>query len=146
MIFNAFQREDDDAVFTIVRNVSAAARAAGDSVVWDVLSTVDGVRVSVPVTATLSAFRGVIAEAIPDSGYGKCQIHGYNSYAQVANNYTTALVAGHILIPISGQIYLGFGGASDGKSGFVVSADTFATGTVTTNPTVTTKKVLIRAM
>lgn len=150
MIFNSFQREDDDSVFTIVRNVSGAARVAGESVSWDTANaTVDGVRVTAHSTAALSAFRGVLADSLADSAYGRCQVHGYNSYAKVINNYTTAIAVGHILKPSVITNYLnclGYGAASDGNSGFVIACDTYATGTLTTQPDSKSMKVLIRAL
>lgn len=128
MIFNAFQRDDDDAVFTVVRNVSGGARAIGDTVVWDISASVDGVRVTVPITATLSLFRGVLVEALADSGYGKCQVHGYNSAAAVQDTSVT-IAAGNILIPVSGADALTFSTASDGLTGFVYAAEAVAADT-----------------
>jgi hypothetical protein len=125
MIFNAFQRDDDDAVFTVVRNVSGGARAVGDSVVWDITASVDGVRVSVPATATLSLFRGILVEALADSAYGKCQVHGYNSAAAVQDTSST-MVAGDILAPANGVDALIFNAASDGTTGFVYAAEDIA--------------------
>jgi hypothetical protein len=142
MIFSAFQREDDDSLFTVVRNVSGAALAAGEAVAWDVVSP-DGVRVSVPATATLSLFKGVVAEAIADSQYGKVQVGGYNSYAKVINSTNQAIAAGNILIPVDAQKYLAYSAASDGKSGFVYAAEAFATATT---PAAAAKKVFIRAL
>jgi len=150
VIFNSFQKEDDDSIFTIVRNVAGAARAAGDAVSWDTANaTVDGVRVTANTTPTLSAFRGVMAEGLADSQYGRCQVHGYNTYAKVINNYTTAIAVGSVLRPSALANYamvLTWGAAADGLSGFVVACDTYATGTVTTQPDSKTMKVLIRAL
>lgn len=143
MIFSAFQREDDDAVFTVARNVSGGAYAAGEVAVWDISASVDGVRVSVPATATLSLFRGVAGEAVADSGYGRFQVHGYNSVASVTNTTNTAIAAGNILIPVDAVKYLARSGASDGKSGFVYAAEAVATAAT---PAAAAHKVLIRAL
>jgi hypothetical protein len=143
MIFNAFQREDDDSVYTVVRNVAGSAFSAGQSAVWDISSSVDGVRVSVPATATLSLFRGIVAEAIADSAYGKVQVHGYAAVASVLNHTTQAIAAGDILIPVDSQKYLARSAASDGKSGFVYAAEAFATATT---PAAANKKALVRAL
>ena len=142
MIFSAFQREDADNVFTVVRNVSGAALTAGESVVCSV-SSPDGVRVSVPATATLSLFVGVVSEAMADSAYGKVQVYGYSSIASVTNHTTQAIAAGDILIPADSVKTLARSGASDGKSGFVYAAESFATATT---PAAAAKKVLIRAL
>ena len=143
MIFNGFQREDDDAVFTVVRNVSGGSRSAGQTIVWDISSSVDGVRVTVPATATLSLFRGVLAETIADSAYGKSQLHGYKAAASVTNDTSTAIAAGDILIPVDGQTYLARSAASDGKTGFVYAAAAVATGAT---PAAANVKVLIRGL
>jgi hypothetical protein len=144
MIFNSFQREDDDSVFTVARNVSGSTVTAGYVVCWDVATSADGVRVSKPATDTLSAVRGLAAETIADSAYGKIQVHGYNSYAYVIPTSTTAAVAGWALAPTAAQWYLTAGvAAGDGKSGFFYHAEAVTT---MTTPAATTKKVLIRAL
>jgi hypothetical protein len=143
MMFNAFQRDDDDAVYTIVRNVSGGALVLGDSVVWDVSSSVDGVRVTTPATATLSLFRGVLGEALADSAYGKCQVHGLSTYARVTNDLTTPIAAGDILVPANAVTTLERSAASDGTTGFVYAAEAVATDAT---PAAAAKKVLIRAL
>lgn len=143
MIFSAFQREDDDAVFTVGRNVSGGSFSAGQSCAWDVSSSVDGVRVSVPATATLSLFRGVFAETVADSGYGKIQVGGYNSYASVLASTLTEIAPGDILKAVNGQKYLQRHGASDGVSGFVFAAETVAS---SGSPAAAAVKVLLRAL
>jgi len=148
MIFHAFQREDDDAVFTVVRNVSGAAYAAGDACVWDSGASADGVRVTVAAAATLSLFRGIVAEAIANSAYGKVQVHGYCAAAKVSNDITTAQTVGNILLPLAATNALGGASGSvagDGKSGFVYALETYATATAGAIAA-TTKKVLIRAL
>ena len=143
MIFNAFQREDDDSVFTVARNVSGGTVSLGQVAVWDITSSVDGVRVSVPATATLSLFRGVATEAVTDSSYGRFQAHGYQASASVINHTTQAVAAGDILIPVDGQKYLARSAASDGKTGFVYAAEALATATT---PAAAATKVLVRAL
>jgi len=143
MIFNAFQREDDDAVFTVARNVSGGTYSLGQVAVWDISASVDGVRVSVPATATLSLFRGVCADTILDSAYGRFQVHGYNSNASVVNTTNQAVAAGDILIAVDAQKYLARSGASDGKSGFVYAAAAIVTAAT---PAAAAHAVLIRAL
>jgi len=147
MIFNGFQRDDDDSVFTIVRNVSGATRAAGTPMVWDVSASVDGVRVSTPATATLSVFRGILADSLNDSAYGRCQIHGYNTYAAVWNGVTT-MAPGDILKPAYNTTAQGltWSAVADGTTGFVYIAQTVAYVTQTTLSTTAACKVLIRAL
>lgn len=143
MIFNAFQREDDDSVFTVARNVSGGTFSAGQSAVWDISASVDGVRVSVAATATLSLFRGVATESVADSAYGRFQVHGYNSGVSVTNTTNTAIAAGDILVPVNAQKYLARSGASSGVDGFVYAAQAVATGAT---PAAANVKALIRAL
>jgi hypothetical protein len=147
MIFNSFQRDDDDAVFTVVRNVSGAARAIGDSVVWDISASVDGVRVTLAATNTLNLFRGVLVEALADSGYGKCQVHGYNSAGNVKNNTQTNIAAGDILaVTGNAEDFLSFSAAGTSvAAGFVYAAEAYASATAT-ELAEASKKVLIRAL
>ena len=144
MIFNAFQREDADNVFTIVRNVRGSSISAGACVVWDISSSVDGVRVTAPATATLSLAVGLLAEALADSQYGKCLTHGYTSAAYVIGS-TATINPGDILLPVNGQTYLGTNTVSDGKSGFFYAAESFASST-TPSTTPTLKKTLVRCL
>lgn len=137
MIFHSFQREDDDAVFTVAKNVSNAAMAAGDAVVWDSGSSVDGVRVTAPASGTLSLFRGIVAEAIADDAYGKVQVHGYCSNAQVTSHITIA--AGNVLIPSTSKT-LYYGAAGTGRNGYVYACEAQAF------TSLGAKKVLIRAL
>ena len=143
MIFNAFQRDDDDAVFTIVRNVTGGALVLGDVVAWESGANADGVRVVAPTTATLSLFRGILAEALADSAYGKCQIHGLATFAKVTNSTQTDVDAGDILIPVNAATYLDRSGASDGLTGFVYAA---ASITTDATPAAAANSVYVRAL
>lgn len=143
MIFSAFQREDDDSVFTVVRNVSGGSFAVGDVCVWDIAAP-DGVRVSQAASATLSLFRGIVAEeAISNSSYGKVQVGGYNSYAKVSNSTNQAIAAGNILVATAAAKYLSYSAAGDGKSGFVYAGEAVATAAT---PAAAAHKVLLRAL
>jgi len=118
MIFNAFQREDDDAVFTVAKNVSGTTYSLGEVAVWDSGANADGVRVTQAAAATLGLFRGVCAETILDSGFGKFQVHGYNDDALVNGTAT----AGDVLLATAAQKYLSGAAASLGNEGFVYAA------------------------
>ncbi len=136
MIFHAFQREDDDAVFSVAKNVSNATLAVGDAVVWATGSP-DGVQVTAPASGTLSLFRGIVAESILDDAYGKVQVHGYCSSASVTSHITIA--AGNVLIPnTSKQLY--YGAAGTGRNGYVYACEAQAW------TSLGAKKVLIRAL
>jgi hypothetical protein len=138
MIFSAFQREDDDAVFTVAKNVSAGALVNGDVVVWDSSASADGVRVTLAAAATLSLFRGVCTEDIAVDQYGRFQVHGYNRATKVEG--TAPIAVGDILKPVAAQKYLVFSAAGSGVDGFVYALEAYAVAAVAT------KKTLIRAL
>ncbi len=144
MIFHAFQREDDDAVFTVVRNVSGAALSVGHACAWST-SSPDGVRVSTPAASGLSLFRGIAVEAIANSAYGKVQVHGYCAAALVSNDTTITYTAGTPLVTVNGQVYLDYAGnatTADGVAGFVCAAEAVATAAATQ----VNIKVFVRAL
>lgn len=143
MMFQRINGSDAERVYQIVYNVAGATVTAGYPVVWDITSSVDGLRVSKPAAATLSLFVGLATESIADSAYGKVQCYGYKTSGLVTNDTSVAVAAGDILIPVNAQWYLARSVASDGKSGFVYAAEAFATAAT---PAAANKKVLIRAL
>lgn len=149
MIFNHFQREDADNVFSIVRNVAGAALSAGAAAVYDVGASVDGVRVTTPATADLGCLAGITAEAIADSAYGKVQKHGYKASAYVIASTDVAITAGSLLVPVNGQTYLAYSTQNTAATikaagvGLVYAAETITT---MTTPAAALKKVLVRAL
>ena len=123
MIFSAFQREDDDSVFTVVKNISGATIVQGSAVAWST-SSPDGVRASLP-TASLGLLRGVAAEAIADGTWGKVQVEGFNSYALVS--YTVAITAGALLVPVATKgHFVPHSAVAVGTEGLIYAADTLA--------------------
>lgn len=145
MIFNAFQREDDDKVFTVVRNVTASALAVGAACVWDSGASADGVRVTAAAATTFPLFRGVVAEtSISASGYGKVQVHGKFTDANVFNSTDVIAAAGSVLRVSTGGNYLEpILAAGTGYEGFVYSLEAVVTATT---PVTNDIDVLIRAM
>ena len=144
MIFNAFQREDDDAVFTIVYNVAGQTLAVGESCVWDSSASADGVRVTQAAATTLALFRGIVAESLADSTYGKVQIHGFFTDASVIAHITTPAQAGSVLAPVAAADYLVPSVETGvGTEGFVYALEAYTT---MTTPVAAAKNVLIRAM
>jgi hypothetical protein len=143
MLFQRINRSDSETVFTIVYNIASATITAGYAAVWSIATTVDGVAVAQPATATLSCLVGIAAQDIADSAYGKVQCYGYKASAWVYNNQTTAIAAGDILIPMDSAWHLGREGASDGKSGLVMAAESYATATTSVTAM---KKVFIRCL
>ena len=144
MIFNSFQREDDDAVYTIVYNVSGGSLAVGEACVWDSGASADGVRVTQAAATTLSLFRGIVAETLADSAYGKVQVHGFFTDASVISHITTPIAAGTVLGCTAAQDYLGYVVETGlGTEGFVYSLEAYTT---QTTPVAAAKNVLIRAL
>lgn len=142
MLFQRINRSDAERIFAVFYNVAGATITAGYPAVFDI-STADGVRVSKPASATLSLVVGIAVESIADSAYGKFQLYGYRSQANITNDTSVAVAAGDILIAVNAQWYLARSAASDGKSGFVYAAEAFATATT---PAAANKKTFLRCL
>ena len=106
MLFQRVNRSDAERVFVVVQNVTGAALAAGDALVLDHVTTVDGVRVIKPVTANLNLV-GLATSAIADNGYGLAQAYGLCTFASVIQDITTAQAAGILLEPTNASHILG---------------------------------------
>lgn len=142
MLFQRINRADAEQVYAAVYNVMGAVITAGYGCVLDT-STFDGLRVTKPATATLSLLFGVANQAIADSAYGIAQIYGFRQSAFVTNDTSQAISAGDILIPVNAQNYFKWSAASDGKSGFVIAGQSFATATT---PAAANKNVFLRCL
>lgn len=129
-------------MFGIFYNVAGATITQNYPAVLDT-ATFDGIRVTQAATATLSLLVGVANENIADSSYGKFQVYGYRTSANVTNDTSQAISAGDILIPVNGSWALARSAASDGKSGFIIAGQSFATATT---PAAASKKVFIRGL
>lgn len=142
MLFQRINRADAEQIFAAVYNVMGAVITAGYAAVLD-SATFDGLRVTKPATATLSLLFGVANKDIADSSYGIAQIYGYRQSAFVTNGTSQAISAGDILIPVNAQNYFAWSVASDGKSGFVIAGQSFATATT---PAAANKNVFLRCL
>jgi len=148
MLFQRVNRTDPEKVFSVVYNASGGAFTVGQALEYDTTPTADGIRVTTPSTAGLSAFAGVATAGIANGAYGLAQVYGYNASASVKPDITTALVAGKILLPVNASADFscaGSGGiaAADGKTGFVIALQT---NTTMTTPVASAHKVFIRAL
>ena len=143
MLFQRVNRSDTETVFTIAYNIAGATITAGYPCVWAIATTVDGVAVSKPATATLSCIVGIAATTMADSAYGKVQVYGYKASAWVYNNQTTAIAAGDILIPVNAAWHLGWSSIGDGSTGLIMAAESYATATTSVTAM---KKVFIRCL
>jgi len=141
-------RTDAEKVFVVVYNASGGAFTIGQALQGDVGTSADGIRVTTPATAGLSAVAGLANAGIANGAYGLAQVYGYNANASLAPDITTALAAGKILLPVNGSADLSCDDtagvdASDGKSGFIIAMQT---NTTMTTPSASAHKVFIRAL
>jgi hypothetical protein len=145
MLFQRVQRSDPETIYQIVYNISgsSAVITAGYPCVWSIASTIDGLAVTKPASATLSLLVGIAVTDIANSAYGKIQCYGYKASAYVTNATNQAIAAGDILIPVNGQWYLTYSSAGDGETGFIMAAEAFATNAT---PGAVNKKVFIRCL
>lgn len=150
MIFQRVNRTDAEKVFVVVYNASGGAFTAGQVLCWDCGTSADGIRVTTPAAAILSAFAGLATAGIANGAYGLAQVYGYCSIASVKPDITTALAAGVIMKPVDADANLSCAAsspdgidASDGKSGFIVAMQT---NTTMTTPSASAHKVFIRAL
>ena len=79
MLFKRISRSTAETVFIVVQNVSGSTVTAGYSVVFDVSTSVNGVRVTQGSAADLGAYAGVADADIADDAYGLVQVYGYRS-------------------------------------------------------------------
>lgn len=98
-------KTDAEKVFGTYKNVKGSAMSAGDVVVLDISTDVDGHRIDQPATASLNADIGIVVETIEDDADGAVQVHGYHGSATVKRTNTTQ-AAGLALIPANGVDYL----------------------------------------
>lgn len=143
MLFQRINRSDAERVFVVTQAVTGSTITAGYPVVWDISASVDGVRVTQAATATLSLFVGIAVDTILNSAYGRIQVYGLNTQANVTNDTSQAIAAGDILKTSNAQNFLIRSGASDGLTGFVYAAAAVATATT---PAAANVKVFLRAM
>ena len=148
MLFQRVNRTEAEKVFVVVYNASGGAFTTGQAMVWDCGTSADGIRVTTPATATLSAFAGLASAGIANGAYGLAQVYGYTASASVKPDVTTALVAGNIFLPVNGSADLSCDAAagvdaSDGKTGFIIAMQT---NTTMTTPVASAHRAFIRAL
>jgi hypothetical protein len=125
-----------------MQNVAGETIYAGYPVVLNV-DNPDGFSVSKPAAATLSLLVGFAVSNIVDDAFGKILVHGYTATASVMNDDSVAIAAGNILLPVDDKWYVERSGPSNGLSGLVYAAESYATGAV---PAALAKKVYIRCL
>ena len=144
MLFPHVVSTEADKAFINVLNVQAATADAGDALVWDT-GTSNGVRVTQPVTGTLSLFVGVADSAIAASAYGLVQAYGYRASALIAGDTSITIAVGDILVPVNAADYVSYSKTSTGLDGFIYNGASY--GTVSTPASVASlAAVFIRAL
>jgi len=83
MLFKRVSRAAAEQVFVVVKNVSGSTMTAGYSCVFDVSTSVDGVRVTQAGSANLQGYAGVVDADIANNAYGLVQVYGYRSATYV---------------------------------------------------------------
>ena len=83
MLFKRISRAQAETVFIVVQNVSGSTATANYAVVFDVGTSVDGVRVSQADAEDIAAFAGIVDADIADSGFGLAQVYGYRASALI---------------------------------------------------------------
>lgn len=79
MLFKRISRASAETIFVVAKNVSGSTLTAGYSAVWDVSTSVDGVRVTQASSTDLQAYAGVADSDIANGDYGLLQVYGYRS-------------------------------------------------------------------
>lgn len=97
MLFKRISRTSAETVFVVVKNVSGSTVTSGYSVVWDLSTDVDGVRVTRATTALRNAFAGVADADIANGDYGLIQVYGYRSSAYITRSTVKVSAAGEAL-------------------------------------------------
>jgi len=132
----------------VAKNVSGSTMTAGYSCVFDVGSSVDGVRVTQASSGDLAAYAGVADSDIANGEYGLIQVYGYRASTYV---YTSAgdTVTGDLWGPSADEWGItpteaGLAAGGAGKAfGFVCEAITNSGGSSQFS---TTAKAFIRAL
>ena len=143
MLFKRISRSNPEVVYMVVQNVSGSTITAGYHCGFDVGASVDGVRVTQSVTATLQAYAGCADSDITNNSYGLIQVYGYRSSAYIYSS-TGSSAAGDNLTVVNAEWGL-TPAASVGTSktfGFLAQAITAAS----SSQYHTTAKVFIRAL
>lgn len=94
MLFKRISRSNAETVFIVVKNVSGSTITAGYACVFDVGSSVDGVRVTQADAEDIAAFAGLADADISDDSYGLAQVYGYRSSGRIWYS-STARTAGN---------------------------------------------------
>ncbi len=101
MLFKRVSRAAAEQVFVVVKNVSGSTITAGYSCVFDVSSSVDGVRVTQAGSANLQGYAGVADADIADSAYGLIQVYGYRSSVYIYSSTGSSAAGDNLTVVAS---------------------------------------------
>ena len=96
MLFKRINRTLAETVFMVVKNVSGSTITAGYSCVFDVGSSVDGVRVTQASSTDLQAYAGVADADIADTAYVRIQVWGYRASAYIYSSVGTSAIGDNL--------------------------------------------------
>src|SRR3990167_9299867 len=109
MLFKRLNRTDAERVFAVFQ-ANETGVAADDVVSLELTAaSLDGVKVTQPVTASLTAVVGIADAAIANGAYGLVQIYGYRSTSRVLQTGTSLTAGLTVLAPVNAQDYLSSG-------------------------------------
>ena len=147
MLFKRISRSTAETVFIVVQNVSGSTVTAGYSVVFDVGTSVNGVRVTQGSAADLGAYAGVADADIADDAYGLVQVYGYRSAVYcltIADSSTYS--AGSGLDPVAAVWSLSPSAVAAGDKQFAFLAEAITDSTDTSSAYSANFKGFIRAL
>lgn len=145
MLFKRASRTSAETAFIVVQNVSGSTMTAGYSCVFDVGTSVNGVRVSQADTADLQAFAGVIHADLANSAYGLCQVYGYRAAAYVTNS-VGANLSGSNLKTVNGSWALEVSAAVGTAKAFAFLCEAIADSGDSSSQFLSNKKIFVRAL
>ena len=128
---------DLEVIYGAFYNPSASALPKDSIAQLDITTNVNGLRISQPTTAGLTAMVGVVHAAIPALTSGLVQTYGYRSTCQMLTTDTT-IAAGVRLVAVNAQDYAASAAAGD-TTLILVESHATSTGSVS-------KKVFIKCM
>ncbi len=105
MQFQQLDRNDAEAVYAAVRNISGSTLSAG-AAAYFVAVAGDGLSVSDAGTVNKYLFAGIIKSALSDSSYGRAQVYGVcSAYIGLASS-VVSVAAGAQLDTVQSATYL----------------------------------------
>lgn len=119
--------------FVKALNISGTTLLRGTPVVFDT-QTPDGIRVTLPVAATIGLFFGVTygllntTADVPDGQYARFQVGGYCDYARVIGDGASTTAIGDKLKLVAAQSYFTRAAAPDGLPAFAIAVEVVSIG------------------